>query len=56
MEKMAKICELTILEQCHYTLVSENAMGKILTVLRDNDGVIDYKIEYPLYLFDDEIK
>jgi hypothetical protein len=50
------ICELTILEQCHYTFVGENAMGKILTVLRDNNGVIDYKLEYPLFLFEHEIK
>ena len=56
MEKMAELCERTILEQCHYTLVGENAMGKILTVLRDNNGVIDYKLEYPLFLFEHEIK
>lgn len=56
MEDMAKICEQTILEHCHYTLVGENAMGKILTILRDNNGVIDYKLGYPLYLFDNEIK
>lgn len=56
MENMAKLCEQTILEHCHYTLVGENAMGKILTVLRDNNGVIDYDLGYPLYLFDKEIK
>ena len=28
---------------------------KILTILRDN-GSIDYKIDYPLFLFDNEIK
>ena len=56
MEKMAKLCERTIQERCHYTLVGENAMGKILTVLRDNNGVIDYKLEYPLFLFEHEIK
>jgi hypothetical protein len=56
MEDMAKLCEQTILEHCHYTLVGENAMGKILTVLRDNNGVIDYKLEYPLFLFEHEIK
>jgi predicted NAD-dependent protein-ADP-ribosyltransferase YbiA (DUF1768 family)/DNA-binding XRE family transcriptional regulator len=56
MEEMAKLCQRTILEHCHYTLVGENAMGKILTILRDNDGIIDYKLEYPLYLFDNEIK
>ena len=55
-EKMAKLCERTIQERCHYTLVGENAMGKILTVLRDNNGVIDYKLEYPLFLFEHEIK
>ena len=43
-------------EHCHYTLVGKNAMGKILTVLRDNNGVIDYNLEYPLYLFGNEIK
>ena len=56
MEKMAELCERTIQERCHYTLVGENAMGKILTVLRDNNGVIDYKLEYPLFLFEHEIK
>ena len=56
MEKMAELCERTIQERCHYTLVGENAMGKILTVLRDNDGIIDYNLEYPLFLFEHEIK
>ena len=56
MEEMAKLCEHTILEHCHYTLIGENAMGKILTTLRDNNGVIDYDIKYPLFLFDNEIK
>ena len=55
MEKVVDICEQTILAQCNYTLVGENAMGKILTILRDN-GRIDYKIDYPLFLFDNEIK
>ena len=55
MEKVVDICEQTILSQCNYTLVGENAMGKILTILRDN-GCIDYKIDYPLFLFDNEIK
>lgn len=56
MEQMAKLCERTIAEHCHYTLVGENAMGKILTTVRDNNGAIDYKIEYPLFLFEHEIK
>ena len=55
MEEMAALCEQTILEHCHYTLVGENAMGKILTVLRDNNGKIDYDIKYPLFLFEHEI-
>ena len=55
MEEMAKLCEQTILEHCHYTLVGENAMGKILTTLRDNKGVIDYHIDYPLSLFEHQI-
>lgn len=54
MEQMAKLCEQTILEHCHYTLSGENAMGKILTTLRDT-GRIDYELEYPLYLFGEEI-
>ena len=54
MEQMAKLCEQTILEHCHYTLSGENAMGKILAVIRDN-GRIDYELEYPLYLFGEEI-
>lgn len=54
MEQMAKLCEQTILEHCHYTLSGENAMGKILTAIRDN-GRIDYELEYPLYLFGEEI-
>jgi hypothetical protein len=56
MEEMVALCEKTISEHCHYTLVGENAMGKILTVLRDNNGRIDYDIKYPLFLFDNEIK
>ena len=55
MEKVVDICEQTILVQCNYTLVGENAMGKILTILRDN-GSIDHKFDYPLFLFDNEIK
>ena len=55
MEKVVDICEQTILAQCNYTLIGENAMGKILTILRDN-GSIDYKIDYPLFLFDKKIK
>lgn len=54
MEQMAKLGEQTILEHCHYTLSGENAMGKILTTLRDT-GRIDYELEYPLYLFGEEI-
>ena len=56
MEEMVALCEKTISEHCHYTLVGENAMGKILTVLRDNNGRIEYDIKYPLFLFDNEIK
>ena len=36
-------------------LIGEKEMGKILTILRDN-GSIDYKIDYSLFLFDNEIK
>ena len=55
MDRVVDICEQTILAHCNYTLIGENAMGKILTILRDN-GRIDYKIDYPLFLFDNEIK
>lgn len=55
MEKMADICEQSVLNSCNYVLVGENAMGKILTVLRDNNGEIDYKLDYPLFLFDNKI-
>ena len=55
MNDIVDICEQTILAHCNYTLIGENAMGKILTILRDN-GRIDYKIDYPLFLFDNEIK
>ena len=55
MNDIVDICEQTILAHCNYTLIGENAMGKILTILRDN-GSIDYKIDYPLFLFDNEIK
>lgn len=55
MDKVVDICEQTILAQCNYTLIGENAMGKILTLIRDN-GYIDYKIDYPLFIFDNEIK
>lgn len=55
MARVVDICEQTILAHCNYTMIGENAMGKILTILRDN-GSIDYKIDYPLFLFDNEIK
>lgn len=55
MNRILKICEQSILAHCNYTLTGENAMGKILTVLRDN-GNIDYRIDYPLFLFGNEIK
>ena len=55
MDKVVDICEQTILAQCNYTLIGENAMGKILTIIRDN-GYIDYNIDYPLFIFDNEIK
>ncbi len=55
MNDIVDICEQTILAHCNYTLIGENAMGKILTILRDN-GSIDYQIDYPLFLFDNEIK
>ena len=41
MNKVVDICEQTILAQCNYTLIGENAMGKILIVIRDN-GYIGY--------------
>lgn len=55
-KKATNIAVDTVLANCHYTLSGENAMGKILTTLRDNDGYIDYNIEFPLFLFDKEIK
>ena len=55
-KKATNIAINTVLENCHYTLIGENALGKILTTLRDNDGYIDYNIEFPLFLFDKEIK
>lgn len=55
MNYIVDICEQTILSHSNDTLISENAMGKILTILRDNAS-IDYKIDYPLFLFDNEIK
>lgn len=54
--KVCEIYERAILQHCHYTLVGENSMGKILTVLRDNNGYIDYNLQYPLFLFEEEIK
>lgn len=56
MNKMRDLCEDSILRNCHYTMVGQNALGKILMVLRDNDGKIDYHLDYPLFLFDNEIK
>lgn len=53
--KVQEIYEQALLEHCHYTLSGENAMGKILTVVRDQGG-IDYQIDYPLYFFEHEIK
>ena len=53
--KVQKIYEQALLEHCHYTLSGENAMGKILTVVRDQGG-IDYHLDYPLYFFEHEVK
>lgn len=58
-QAISKVCDIyerAILENCHYTLTGQNAMGKILTVLRDNNGYIDYNLQYPLFLFEEEIK
>jgi hypothetical protein len=49
------IYEKSILENCNYELVGENAMGKILTEIRDT-GTLQYNIEYPVYFFGHEIK
>lgn len=54
-EKVQDVYEQALLEHCHYTLSGENAMGKILTVIRDQ-GHIDYHLDYPLYFFEYEIK
>ena len=54
MEKLLEICEDTVSKNCHYVLRGQNAMGKILTTLRDC-GRIDYNLEFPLYLFGQEI-
>lgn len=54
-EKVQDVYEQTLLEHCHYTLSGENALGKILTVIRDQ-GYIDYHLDYPLYFFEYEIK
>lgn len=48
MEKVQDVYEQALLEHCHYTLSGENALGKILTVIRDQ-GYIDYHLDYPLY-------
>ena len=53
---MAKLCKQTIFENCHDTLVGEKAIDKFINVWRDNNGIIDYKLEYPLFLFEHEIK
>lgn len=54
-EKVQDVYEQALLEHCHYTLSGENALGKILTVIRDQ-GYIDYHLDYPLYFFEHEIK
>lgn len=54
-EKVQDVYEQALLEHCLYTLSGENAMGKILTVIRDQ-GHIDYHLDYPLYFFEHEIK
>lgn len=46
-EKVQDVYEQALLEHCHYTLSGENALGKILTVIRDQ-GYIDYHLDYPL--------
>lgn len=54
-EKVQDVYEQALLEHCHYTLSGENALGKILTVVRDQ-GYVDYHLDYPLYFFEYEIK
>ena len=52
--KVQDVYEQALLEHCHYTLSGENALGKILTVIRDQ-GHIDYHLDYPLYFFEHKI-
>ena len=54
-EKVKDVYEKSLKESATYTLVGENAMGKILTEIRDK-GHLDYHLDYPLYLFHNEIK
>ena len=45
MEKSLEICEKTIMSNAHFTFSGKNTMGKILTLLRDTDGDIEYNLE-----------
>ncbi len=56
LNQLAKVCENTISNHYNAILSGQNAMGKILMTLRDNNGQIDYNIQYPLFLFEHEIK
>lgn len=53
--KMKDVVKQSIRQHCNIELVGENAMGKILSQVRDN-GYLDYHFHYPIYLFDKEIK
>lgn len=55
MDKMQEVYERSMLLHCHYELVGENALGKILTSIRDN-GDIKYNLKYPLFFFDKTIQ
>ncbi len=56
LKQLADICEKTITKHYNAILTGQNAMGKILMTLRDNNGQIDYQLNYPLSLFEHEIR
>lgn len=56
MQRTLEICEKAIMTNAHFTFSGKNAMGKILTLLRDTGAEIKYNLEFPLYLFGNEVK
>lgn len=54
-ETLKDYIKQSIRTHCNIELVGQNALGKMLTEIRDK-GYLEYHLSYPLFLFDKEIK